>query len=116
MTTLEKVRERAESDAKTHGYYLTPDKEILQDLLEGLQKNEERYGSILSMPISQRKNRVRQRHNLPMRLPGPRRRRTRILLLHIIRQKRRARTENSYKTHPRAKTRGKTDENLHEFT
>ncbi len=44
MTTLEQVRARAESDAKTHGYYLTPDKEILQDLLEGLQKNEERYG------------------------------------------------------------------------
>jgi ferredoxin-thioredoxin reductase catalytic chain len=44
LTTLEQVRERAESDAKTHGYYLTPDKEILQDLLEGLRKNEERYG------------------------------------------------------------------------
>lgn len=44
MTTLEQVRERAENDAKTYGYYLTSDKEILQDLLEGLQKNEERYG------------------------------------------------------------------------
>jgi ferredoxin-thioredoxin reductase catalytic chain len=44
LTTLEQVRERAESDAKTYGYYLTPDKEILRDLLEGLRKNEERYG------------------------------------------------------------------------
>jgi len=44
LTTLEQVRKRAENDAKTHGYYVTPDKEILQDLLEGLQKNEERYG------------------------------------------------------------------------
>ena len=44
MITLEQVHQRAEGDAKTHGYYLTPDKEILRDLLEGLQKNEERYG------------------------------------------------------------------------
>ncbi|MBN1784551.1 MAG: ferredoxin:glutaredoxin reductase [Candidatus Bathyarchaeota archaeon] len=44
MTSLEQVRERAENDAKTYGYYLTPDKELLQDLLEGLQKNEIRYG------------------------------------------------------------------------
>ena len=44
MTTLEQVRERAENDAKTYGYYLTSDKQILQNLLEGLQKNEERYG------------------------------------------------------------------------
>jgi ferredoxin-thioredoxin reductase catalytic chain len=44
LTTIEQVRERAESDAKTYGYYLTQDKEILQDLLKGLQKNEERYG------------------------------------------------------------------------
>ena len=44
MTTLEKVRQRAESDAKTYGYYLNPDPDFLQDLLEGLRKNEERYG------------------------------------------------------------------------
>jgi ferredoxin-thioredoxin reductase catalytic chain len=44
LTTLEQVRERAENDAKTYGYYLTSDKQILQNLLEGLQKNEERYG------------------------------------------------------------------------
>jgi len=44
LTTLENVRTRAESDAQANGYYLTPDTMLLQDLLEGLQKNEERYG------------------------------------------------------------------------
>jgi ferredoxin-thioredoxin reductase catalytic chain len=44
LTTLEKVRQRAESDAKTYSYYLHPDPQFLQDLLEGLRKNEERYG------------------------------------------------------------------------
>lgn len=44
MTSLEKVRQRAENDAKTYGYYLNPDPNFLQDLLEGLRKNEERYG------------------------------------------------------------------------
>jgi ferredoxin-thioredoxin reductase catalytic subunit len=41
---LEKVRKRAESDAKTYGYYLHPDPEFLNNLLEGLKQNEERYG------------------------------------------------------------------------
>ncbi len=41
---LEKARQRAESDAKTHGYYLNPNPEFLRDLLEGLTQNEERYG------------------------------------------------------------------------
>jgi ferredoxin-thioredoxin reductase catalytic subunit len=44
LITLEKVRQRAESDAKTYGYYLNPDPDFLKDLLEGLKKNEERYG------------------------------------------------------------------------
>lgn len=44
MTTIEKVRQRAESDAKTHGYYLNPNPDFLRDLLEGLKRNEERYG------------------------------------------------------------------------
>ncbi|PVX26700.1 MAG: ferredoxin:glutaredoxin reductase, partial [Candidatus Bathyarchaeum sp.] len=44
MKPLEHARKRAETDAKANGYYLTPDPELLQDLLEGLQKNEERYG------------------------------------------------------------------------
>jgi ferredoxin-thioredoxin reductase catalytic chain len=44
LTTLDSVRKRAENDAKTNGYYLAPDRDLLQDLLLGLLKNEERYG------------------------------------------------------------------------
>ena len=44
MTTLEKVLQRAQSDARTYGYYLNPDSGFLRDLLEGLRLNEERYG------------------------------------------------------------------------
>jgi len=44
LISLEKVRQRAESDAKQYGYFLHPDSKFLQDLLEGLRKNEERYG------------------------------------------------------------------------
>jgi ferredoxin-thioredoxin reductase catalytic subunit/predicted Zn-ribbon and HTH transcriptional regulator len=44
LITSEKVRQRAEADARTHGYYLNPDADFLQSLLEGLKKNEERYG------------------------------------------------------------------------
>lgn len=44
MITIEKVKKRAENDAKANGYYLTPDSNLLEDLLEGLKKNEERYG------------------------------------------------------------------------
>jgi ferredoxin-thioredoxin reductase catalytic subunit/rubredoxin len=41
---LEQVRKRAEADARTYGYYLHPDPDFLNDLLEGLKANEERYG------------------------------------------------------------------------
>lgn len=44
MTTLEEVRRRAEADAKTYGYYLTPQPDLLQGFLEGLKTNENRYG------------------------------------------------------------------------
>jgi ferredoxin-thioredoxin reductase catalytic subunit len=44
LISLEKVRQRAESDAKNHGYYLNPNPESLRNLLEGLKQNEERYG------------------------------------------------------------------------
>ncbi len=44
MTTIEKVKSRAESDARTYGYYLNPDPDFLNDLLEGLKQNEEKYG------------------------------------------------------------------------
>jgi ferredoxin-thioredoxin reductase catalytic chain len=42
--TLDQVRKRAEADAKTYGYYLTPQQDLLQMFLEGLKTNEERYG------------------------------------------------------------------------
>jgi ferredoxin-thioredoxin reductase catalytic subunit len=42
--TIEAVRARAEADARTFGYYLTPDPELLKMFLEGLKTNEERYG------------------------------------------------------------------------
>jgi ferredoxin-thioredoxin reductase catalytic chain len=44
LITVEKVRQKAEADAKTYGYHLNPDPEFLKDLLEGLKRNEERYG------------------------------------------------------------------------
>ena len=44
MTTIEQVRRRAEADAKTFGYYLTPQADLLQAFLEGLKVNEDRYG------------------------------------------------------------------------
>ena len=44
MIPLDQVRRRAEADAKTYGYYLTPQPELLQGFLEGLKTNEDRYG------------------------------------------------------------------------
>ena len=44
MITLERVRARAEADARTSGCYLNPDKDFLNNLFEGLKANEERYG------------------------------------------------------------------------
>jgi ferredoxin-thioredoxin reductase catalytic subunit len=41
--SFEKVKERAEIDAKRNGYYLNPDPKFLKSLLEGLKQNEERY-------------------------------------------------------------------------
>lgn len=49
MVTIEQVRQRAESDARTYGYFLHPNPSFLRDLLEGLKRNEERYG-YLSCP------------------------------------------------------------------
>ncbi|MCW4017919.1 MAG: ferredoxin:glutaredoxin reductase [Candidatus Bathyarchaeota archaeon] len=42
--TIEQTRKRAEADAKTFGYFLVNDPELLQGLMEGLKTNEERYG------------------------------------------------------------------------
>jgi len=44
LTTIEQVRKRVEADAKTYGYYLTPQPDLLQMFLEGLKVNEDRYG------------------------------------------------------------------------
>jgi ferredoxin-thioredoxin reductase catalytic chain len=44
LTTIEQTRQRAEADAKTYGYYLTPQPDLLQMFLEGLKTNEDRYG------------------------------------------------------------------------
>jgi ferredoxin-thioredoxin reductase catalytic subunit len=44
LITLEQTRKRAEADAKTYGYYLTPQPDLLQMFLEGLKTNEDRYG------------------------------------------------------------------------
>jgi ferredoxin-thioredoxin reductase catalytic subunit len=44
LITLEQVRKRAEVDAKTYGYYLTPQSDLLQMFIEGLKTNEDRYG------------------------------------------------------------------------
>ena len=42
--TIDQVRRRVEADAKTYGYYLTPQQDLLQMFSEGLKTNEERYG------------------------------------------------------------------------
>ncbi len=42
--TIEQTRKRAEADARTYGYFLVNDAELLQGLLEGLKTNEDRYG------------------------------------------------------------------------
>jgi ferredoxin-thioredoxin reductase catalytic chain len=44
LTTIEQTRKRAEADAKTYGYFLTPQPDLLQMFLEGLKTNEDRYG------------------------------------------------------------------------
>jgi ferredoxin-thioredoxin reductase catalytic chain len=44
LITIEQTRKRAEADAKTYGYFLTPQPDLLQMFLEGLKANEDRYG------------------------------------------------------------------------
>jgi len=44
LISLEKVQQRAEADASTNGCYLNPDQDFLNDLFDGLKRNEERYG------------------------------------------------------------------------
>ena len=44
MITIDQVRKRAEADAKTYGYFLTPQEDLRQMFFEGLKTNEDRYG------------------------------------------------------------------------
>jgi ferredoxin-thioredoxin reductase catalytic chain len=44
LITIDQVRKRAEADAKTYGYFLTPQEDLRQMFFEGLKTNEERYG------------------------------------------------------------------------
>lgn len=44
MTSIQETRRRAESDARSRGYYINPDEPFLKDLIDGLTVNEERYG------------------------------------------------------------------------
>ncbi|MDR0372764.1 MAG: ferredoxin:glutaredoxin reductase [Nitrososphaerota archaeon] len=41
---IELIRKRVEADAKSYGYYLTPQADLLQMFFEGLETNETRYG------------------------------------------------------------------------
>ena len=43
MITIDQIRKRAEADAKTYGYYLTPQEDLRQMFFEGLKINEDRY-------------------------------------------------------------------------
>jgi ferredoxin-thioredoxin reductase catalytic subunit len=44
MADREEIRSRMQKDAESRGYALCPDPELLDDLLDGLALNEERYG------------------------------------------------------------------------
>ncbi len=44
MTSIENIKRRSETNAKSHGYFLCPDPDFLQNLLVGLKENEDRYG------------------------------------------------------------------------
>jgi ferredoxin-thioredoxin reductase catalytic subunit len=44
MVSKELMKERMQKKADSVGQYICPDKTLLEDLLEGLVKNEERYG------------------------------------------------------------------------
>ena len=44
MITKEKIKEHMQKNAEENGYYLCPDPQLLDTLLQGLMKNEQRYG------------------------------------------------------------------------
>ncbi len=44
MRNKKEMLEDVKANAKENGYYVCPDEDLLEDLLEGLVTNEERYG------------------------------------------------------------------------
>jgi ferredoxin-thioredoxin reductase catalytic subunit len=44
MVNKETILEDTKNDAEANGFYLCPDEDLLNDLLEGLTRNEERFG------------------------------------------------------------------------
>ena len=44
MSDKEAILEHMRKDAEENGYFICPDKDLLGDLIDGLAKNEERYG------------------------------------------------------------------------
>lgn len=44
MSDKAAILERTKKDAEAKGYHLCPDEELLSDLMEGLARNEDRYG------------------------------------------------------------------------
>lgn len=44
MTEKEEMFEYIKNDAEENGYYLCPDEDLLENLIEGLVENKERYG------------------------------------------------------------------------
>lgn len=44
MTDKEEILKYVRGDAEESGYYLCPDEDLLDDLIEGLAENHERYG------------------------------------------------------------------------
>lgn len=49
MSSLDDIRRRAETDARSRGYAINPDEGLVGILIEGLRQNETRYG-YLSCP------------------------------------------------------------------
>ena len=44
MVTKEEIRKNMQKDAHNYGYYLCPDADLLDNLIDGLVTNEQRYG------------------------------------------------------------------------
>jgi len=103
LTSIEEAKRRAEEDARSHGYYLTPDSELLRDLLEGLVKNEKRYG-YPSCPCRLAAGKLELDRDIICPCDYPRRRRVRAMLLWIICEKGCLRGNAEHSAYPREET------------